>query len=205
MKPLSIVIFSKDRAAQLDLCLKSIYKNLETLSEQWRIYIVYTASSKEFESGYTKLSGEWNKKPSVYFLSEKKYGGFKKTLEYCMKHWEDHVLFFTDDDIAYRKLEYKYEEIVREELFCTSLRLGSNTFVQDQYINSHCFIPDEVNASKEKLKRWQPVPNALVNVIPACRHECTHRSETRASQKPSVPTRKHIQTHNPTCIQENKN
>lgn len=155
LRPLSIVIFSKDRAAQLDLCLKSIQKNLSNLSEHWNIYIIHTSSSKEFEDGYNQLIKEYYSKPNpIFFFPEHKYNGFKKTLEYCMKHWEDYVLFFTDDDIAYRKLEYKYEEIVREELFCTSLRLGSNTFVQDQYINSHCFIPDEVNTSKEKLKRW---------------------------------------------------
>ena len=56
--PLSIVIFSKDRAAQLDLCLKSINKNLSALSEHWKIYVIYASSSKEFEDGLKKESFE---------------------------------------------------------------------------------------------------------------------------------------------------
>ena len=154
-RPLSVVIFSKDRAAQLDLCLKSIYKNLSRLSEYWRIYVIYTSSSKEFEDGYNQLIKEYYSKPNhIYFLAEYKYDGFKKTLEYCMKHWEDYVLFFTDDDIVYRKFENKYNDIVDEDLFCTSFRLGTNTFVQDQYTNSNCLIPDEVIMGGGIIRTW---------------------------------------------------
>jgi len=159
-KPLSIVIFSKDRAAQLDLCLKSIYENLSILSEHWTIYVVYTSSSEDFEKGYVQLTEEWYKKASsIYFFPEYKYKGFKKTLEYCIKHWEEYVLFFTDDDIVYRKFEHNFSVLSEsfeknENLLCTSLRLGTNTFVQDQYTNSMCLIPDEVIISEETLKIW---------------------------------------------------
>lgn len=158
-KVLSVVIFSKDRAAQLDLCLKSIYKNMEGFLDKLKIYIVYTASSHEFETAYTNLSGEWNSLPSIYFMPEKKYKGFKKTLEYCMNHWEEYVLFFTDDDIVYRKFEHDFSIFCdafgkNENLFCISLRLGTNTFVQDQYINSMCLIPDEVIISENTVKIW---------------------------------------------------
>ena len=154
-RPLSIVIFSKDRAAQLDLCLKSIYKNLSSLSEHWKIYVIYTASSEDFEDGYNQLIKEWySGSNSVYFFPEYKYNGFKKTLEYCIKHWEDQVLFFTDDDIVYRKFEHNYEDIADSELFCTSFRLGTNTFVQDQYTNSNCLVPDEVIMGDGIIRTW---------------------------------------------------
>ena len=153
--PLSIVIFSKDRAAQLDLCLKSIHKNLSSLSEHWKIYVIYTASSEDFEDGYNQLIKEWyTGSSSVYFFPEYKYNGFKKTLEYCIKHWEDQVLFFTDDDIVYRKFEHNYEDIADSELFCTSFRLGTNTFVQDQYTNSNCLVPDEVIMGGGIIRTW---------------------------------------------------
>lgn len=158
--PLSIVIFSKDRAAQLDLCIKSIHKNLSSLSEYWNIYVVYTSSSKEFEDGYKELIQEYySKHNSIYFFPEYKYNGFKKTLEYCMKHWEDYVLFFTDDDIVYRKFEHKFNIINgkfenHENLLSISLRLGVNTFVQDQYQNTMCFIPDEVMRQEKTIRTW---------------------------------------------------
>jgi len=154
-RPLSIVIFSKDRATQLDLCLKSIYKNLSSLSEHWSIYVIYTFSSEDFEDGYNELVKEYySKSKSIYFFPEYKYKGFKKTLEYCMKHWEDQVLFFTDDDIVYRKFEHAYSNISTEESFCTSFRLGTNTFVQDQYTNSNCLVPDEVIMGDGIIRTW---------------------------------------------------
>ena len=161
--PLSIVIFSKDRAAQLDLCLKSIHENLSNLSEYWNIYIIYTSSSKEFEDGYRQLIKEWYSKPNaIYFLPESKFKGFRKTLEYCMKHWQEMVLFFTDDDIVYRKFEYNYNIFTwaskaqwhQHDSFCTSLRLGTNTFVQDQYTNSNCLIPDDVIMGEGPTRFW---------------------------------------------------
>ena len=154
-KPLSIVVFSKDRAAQLDLCLKSIYKNMNSLFKSFKVYVIYTSSSEEFENAYKKLPGEWySRAPWMCFMPEKKYGGFKNTLESCMKRWEQHVLFFTDDDIVYRKFEHKYEEIANDKLFCISFRLGVNTFVQDQYTNSNCLIPDEVITGDELIRPW---------------------------------------------------
>ena len=156
----SIVIFSKDRAAQLDLCLNSIFQNLKSILEKSRVYIIYASSSKDFETAYTKLSEKWNKQPSVYFLPEKKYGGFKKTLEYSIKHWDDYVLFFTDDDIVYRNFENDFDEVddffySNKDLFCLSLRLGANTFIQDQYRNTICKIPDEILCNDEcRIKKW---------------------------------------------------
>jgi len=158
--PLSIVIFSKDRAAQLDLCLKSIYKNLSSLSEHWKIYVIYTASSEDFEDGYNQLIKEFYSKPNpIFFFPEKKYNGFKKTLEYCIKHWEDYVLFFTDDDIVYRNYEHTFDllesEFKRDEdLLAVSLRLGCNTFIQDQYENKMCPIPDEVITDESLIRKW---------------------------------------------------
>jgi len=160
MRPLSIVIFSKDRAAQLDLCLKSIHKNLSTLSEDWNIYVIYASSSTEFEDGYKELIEEYYSKPNpIYFFSEHKYNGFKKTLEYCMKHWEDYVLFFTDDDIVYKNFEHTFGLIDakfknHEELLTLSLRLGTNTFVQDQYQNTMCFVPDEIMKQEKTIRTW---------------------------------------------------
>ena len=152
-RPLSIVIFSKDRAAQLDLCLKSIYENLENLSGHWKIEVIYTASSEEFEKGYDSLKYDWDYS-WLYFHQESVYGGFKQALETTMRGWGEYVLFFTDDDIVYRKCEHQYEDIINSELFCASFRLGTNTFVQDQYTNSNCLVPDEVIMGQDPLRIW---------------------------------------------------
>lgn len=155
-KPLSIVIFSKDRAAQLDLCLSSIYKNLSAIEDDWKIHVIYTYSSEEFEKGYDSLKYDWDYS-WLYFHEESSYGGFKKTLESVMEEWGDYVLFFTDDDIVYKKLEHNFNFLsqhVNEKMFCLSLRLGSNTFIQDQYRNTNCIIPDEVILGEKTVKTW---------------------------------------------------
>ena len=154
MKPLSIVIFSKDRAAQLDLCLNSIYKNLSSVSDSFKIDVVYTASSKDFEKGYDKLKNYWDYS-FLYFHDEAIYGGFRETLESVMNECGEYVLFFTDDDIVYREINHRYEDIkIGSEIFCLSLRLGCNTFVQDQYRNTNCVIPDDVILGDDLIRTW---------------------------------------------------
>ena len=152
-RPLTIVVFSKDRAAQLDLCLKSIYKNLASLSQMWKIEVIYTTGSEEFEKGYDKLKYYWDFS-WLYFRPESNYGGFKETLQKTMEGWGEYVLFFTDDDIVYRTFEHQYEDFLDNELFCVSFRLGTNTFVQDQYTNGRCLIPDEVIMGDDIVRTW---------------------------------------------------
>tara|TARA_Y100000592_G_C5481991_1_gene326197 strand:+ start:8861 stop:9730 length:870 start_codon:yes stop_codon:yes gene_type:complete len=158
-RPLTIVIFSKDRAAQLDLCLKSIHKNLESLSSEWKIEVIYTASSKEFEEGYATLQHYWDN-VFLYFRPERLFGGFKEALEENIRSfWGPYVLFFTDDDIVYKNFEFGFQEIQSEfekdeGLACVSLRLGTNTFVQDQYTNSNCHIPDDVIMGDDNIRKW---------------------------------------------------
>jgi len=166
MKPLSVVIFSKDRAAQLDLCLKSIFKNMEdVICDNINIDIIYTSSTEDFEIGYKFLINEWNIDDKIRFLRETAVGGFRGALESSIKNWSNNVLFFTDDDILYRNfnadnMKRAYQSLDSQDLFCVSLRLGKNTFVQDQYRNMMCPIPEEVIAGKGETRfwnwKWQP-------------------------------------------------
>ena len=158
-KPLSIVVFSKDRAAQLDLCLKSISKNLGSLKERCDISIIFTSSSKEFASGYERLGELWSS-CGFKFEDENKYNDFNDTLESLMQGWSKYVLFFTDDDLIYRNFNHDFEVVEKEfvttkSLMCISLRLGTNTFVQDQYKNTMCLIPDPVISGEKKIKKWK--------------------------------------------------
>ena len=158
-RPLSIVVFSKDRPAQLDLCLKSIFKNLRNLiSDKWTVDVIYTSSTQNFEIGYQTLMTEWDVDP-VCFNRETPIGGFEGNLERSMKEWGKNVLFFTDDDIVYKEFPINstkaiYQALDIDDLFCVSLRLGKNTFIQDQYTNKRCPIPEEVNDGSEIIKTW---------------------------------------------------
>ena len=161
---LDIVIFSKDRAAQLDLCLQSIYQNASKLNGgDCCINIVYTASTPEFQTGYDKLKEEYRSyhmgHHQTFFFGESHFGGFVEAYNAAMSSKNEYVLFFTDDDIVYRPMAEDLwpctmSKMVDENLFTVSLRLGTNTFVQDQYRNTNCLIPDNDIQQNSKIRTW---------------------------------------------------
>lgn len=128
---ISSIIFSKDRALQLDLLLNSIYKNFPETSNDIRV--IWTASSDRFELGYKILQEEHKgvifDKQSLEFF----YDFHKHTCEAKNKY----ICLFTDDDIVYRKVNPDAVLLLDDYLnfVCYSLRLGTN--ITHRYINSN--------------------------------------------------------------------
>lgn len=120
-----LFIPSKDRAAQLDLLLRSIEKNCPIFNP----YIIYQSSSQEFEAGYQKLNVELIKE-QLPLIEE-----FKAFLLANQQLGKKLFGIATDDCVIYRKFEHNAkfieEQFEDEDLFCFSLRLGLNTTVQD--------------------------------------------------------------------------
>ena len=161
---LDIIIFSKDRAAQLDLCLQSISKNLCLSKDELFIHIVYTSSTPEFQEGYDLIKSIWRphsykvEQPTLWF-GEKFCGDFQKACDNAISSCGDYIMFMTDDDIVYRQMPEvdtwpKIQSAMEDGLFTVSFRLGTNTFVQDQYHNTRCIIPDPVIQSEELIRTW---------------------------------------------------
>lgn len=125
---ISSIIFSKDRALQLDLLLNSIYQNFsETVQD---IRVIWTASSPNFELAYEQLRSEHRK-----VIFKKQTEEFFKDLyeNTCVAH-NKYICFFTDDDIVYRKVKFNEsaEKALNDQAFvCYSLRLGTNTIYRD--------------------------------------------------------------------------
>ena len=61
---LNILIYSKDRACQLDLCLRTLEEKLKVA---YKVQVQYTCSSGVYERGYEKLRGEY---ANVTFVKE---------------------------------------------------------------------------------------------------------------------------------------
>ena len=117
------IVFSKDRAAQLDLLLKSIGKNAKDI---FQLKVIYASSEISFEKGYEKLIDKY---PEVKWMKES--SNFKEDVLSAIDNTEsEYTCFFTDDDIVYRKIN---EEDLTSKLkedkdaFCFSTRLGKNT------------------------------------------------------------------------------
>ena len=91
------IIFSKDRAAQLDLLLKSIGKNAKDI---FQLKVIYASSEISFEKGYEKLIDKY---PEVKWMKES--SNFKEDVLSAIDNTEsEYTCFFTDDDIVYRKI-----------------------------------------------------------------------------------------------------
>jgi hypothetical protein len=88
---INIVIFSKDRACQLELCIRTV---IEKLHIPFKIYVQYITSSSLFEDGYIKLIQSHT---DIIFIKEKYV---KQTLICLLQSLQNkHVLFLTDDDV----------------------------------------------------------------------------------------------------------
>jgi hypothetical protein len=115
-----LIIFSKNRACQLDLLLESIKINTVDLFD--KINIIYK-SDDEYISGYQILI---NKYPTINFHKENK---FRMDLFKLIDDDIEATTFMVDDAVVYDKILTKKIDIVKpvvEEYFIFSLRLGLN-------------------------------------------------------------------------------
>lgn len=116
-----VVIFSKDRAMQLDLCLNTLYKSIADVGLPL-ISVLYKASEKHKKS-YETLK---NEHPYVEYVEEK---NFKSDLLKIVQN-KRFVLFVTDDTVFVRKFYIRdFEEVLNviPSALGISLRLGENT------------------------------------------------------------------------------
>jgi len=116
-----VVIFSKNRALQLDLCLTGLYKSC-TDEELPEIKIIYTCDELH-EKSYKILEFEH---PYPEFIRE---NDFKADLLLALKH-KRYVLFLTDDTIFCGN--FSFDRVIRHlddsyKVLGVSLRLGKNT------------------------------------------------------------------------------
>ncbi|MCZ7606474.1 MAG: hypothetical protein M5U25_10460 [Planctomycetota bacterium] len=85
MDLLNVIIFSKDRAAQLDALLRSIKEKVEGWESRARWAVVYAASTPEFAKGYEIARGQHNS-PALEFIDETaQAGGFKSIVVETMQ------------------------------------------------------------------------------------------------------------------------
>jgi len=115
------IIFSKDRPAQLDLCLNSIKANFPESTEN----IVIHKNSKDFSDAHNILRKEH---PDVQFWSQ---GAslFRDIFTAIYGSPNDYICFFTDDDICFSEISLlpNLEKIfTTTPISCISLRMGLN-------------------------------------------------------------------------------
>jgi hypothetical protein len=108
------IVFSRDRAAQLDLLLRSIERNM--LPEETTV--IWTASSQRFLRGYEEIVS-----PNTRFVFQETDVEFDTALRESVGMSET-VTFFVDDDIVFRPVPVLPSSLLTERVLCSRLNIG---------------------------------------------------------------------------------
>lgn len=120
-RPINIIVFSKDRAMQLELFLRS-FNTLVKFADRYEIKVLYTYSNDDFGRGYEKLQAMTT--PNVVFVKEV---DFKQDMIRLIDPINPHTVFFVDDNVFKEDCDFydKQMEIFNwdDRIACRSLRL----------------------------------------------------------------------------------
>lgn len=146
---LNVIIWSKDRPIQLNLCLESLVANFAEAKES-TINVVYRATSEKITKAYDKLRNTWANKeregfPKVNFLYDTNF--------YLMTSmafgYHPQTMFVVDDQVFLRKFStkddvFKLHRSSSEKYFSVSLRLDPT--------KDYCYPVDQK----------QPIPDFVI-------------------------------------------
>ena len=126
---IDLFIPSKNRAMQLRFLLESVAENMPSFFNE--IKILYTYTDDNFKKGYEKLINE-KILPNIVWQKEEDFiQDFLRCIESCKS---DYICGMVDDCVVYKRASVSsdlVEELIDDETFCFSLRLGLNTELQD--------------------------------------------------------------------------
>lgn len=116
--PLAVncIVFSKDRAMQLDLCLRSIERFAPYSGP---IVVVYRATTRAFSNGYRALATNGH----VRLVEQS--DNFRRDVMSAIDPAVMHTVFHTDDDVFFRRPAGT--PVLPAGFAAFSLRLGTNT------------------------------------------------------------------------------
>jgi len=153
------IIFSKDRASQLDLLLRSFSRN-DDQDVFENVAILYTVSNERFQYGYDILINNYYNDcdGDTYGIRWYKEQDFRTDLlNIIARHKPSHIVFMVDDMIMMRPLAFAINDgfnlLANQPVATISLRLGHNTYWQYQ-TNSETMMPTVFKDVKNGLYVW---------------------------------------------------
>lgn len=148
---IDILIFSKDRACQLDLLLRSIKDNFKEIKNN--ITIICKGSNEDYIKGYLKLS----KKFPLY--TWKGETDLVQDIKLTVKKFiQDFSMCFVDDEIVIRDYSIKpFLKVLNEDndVHCGTLRLGRNIGNYCYTADLHSTIPDYESTLENDIYKWE--------------------------------------------------
>lgn len=146
-KEIISVIFSKDRAMQLDGFLVSYFANV---AHYGKVIVLYHTSSAEHEQSYTDLRKIYQDQP-VEFVKET---NFREQLINSLKNTpEDLVMFYVDDMLFSQKVDYHWFKDIDplEDIVCLS---RGKDLVYSTVLVKELKVP-QIKPLKENLYRFK--------------------------------------------------
>lgn len=139
------IIFSKDRAAQLDLLLRSMERYMPSAHP----FIIYKATGYEFAEGYQQLKRTY---PQCHWVPQSNF-----RLDVMNLLCAETTAFLTDDDVFidhYRHGTDEYNEFTRNgQVACLSLRLHPG--VTYSYTKDIELTPPAFTPGKMRMFTWK--------------------------------------------------
>lgn len=151
MNKANVIIFSFNRASQLQLLLYSMKKHWVDFDNQ-EIKVIYTWSNDNFKAGYDKLIAKC--KGNIEFI---KQVNFRQNVINCINPDNEITIFGTDDDVFIREFDLQCKEVdffkLRPEIITLSLRLGKNInycYTQNRFITH----PGLIKGANFRVWNW---------------------------------------------------
>jgi len=115
---MNVTIFSKDRACQLELLLRSIREKTDIK----KVTIIYAFSTPDYEDGYRKLI--YMEESTIWTLEKE----FKMQVDLSVDKDDPYTMFLTDDAVFKDKFSINdlYDIFSDPNMGCLSLMLGEN-------------------------------------------------------------------------------
>lgn len=144
-----LIVYSRDRAAQLSLFLRSIELYAPNT---FNISIIWNYSSDFFQKGYEKLIQSTD---NITWCYQKEKSEFKKFTLYCVEEFE-HICFSTDDEVVFQTINRQklFDNLPKFDNHIFSLRLGFNTLVQDCHKENNFQPPLNIYVEKDGVLTW---------------------------------------------------
>lgn len=151
---LNIIIFSKDRAAQLDLLVRSIRRYFIGF-DTYPFRVLYTTSSDTFDLGYKEFQ---RRHPDIELVREI---NFKKDLCRLFNSSIPYTIFGVDDDVFLNTFSPKDKEMQlfteNSNISCLSLRLHENVtycYTENRIVSRPLLSPDNTWFWQGKQGDW---------------------------------------------------
>jgi len=132
-----LIVFSKDRALQLDAALRTLLRYI--YKPGMKITVIYTSSSSCFGDAYAKLIHELD--GPITWIYE---GNFRHMVLSQLFMDYEYTMFYCDDSMMFAPAKFSGLD---DDVLCHSLRLGRNTTV--------CYPVSHLQRVPKDFPKWR--------------------------------------------------